>query len=152
MKNNSGGELMQKTFHRLFKVIDYKREYQQRSSGLNFLQLHTLENIYKEKATRTLEISKKLEISPSTLIGILDELERQQLITRERQEQDKRVVMVSVTSKGEGIIRKHSEEDEIFLINLLKRLDKDEQGQLVQLLDKMMDNIKAPEELFNTVL
>ena len=143
---------MQKTFHRLFKIVDFKREYQQKSSNLNFLQLHTLEEIHKEKATRTLEISKKLEISPSTLIGVLDELERQQLIIRERQALDKRVVMVSVTSKGEGIIRRHSEEDEMFLINLLKKLDEEEQDRLLELLDKMMGDIKAPEELFNSVL
>ncbi|HYE12698.1 MAG TPA: MarR family transcriptional regulator [Patescibacteria group bacterium] len=139
---------MQKIFHRFFKLIDFKREYQQKSSGLNFLQLHTLENIYKEKAMKTLEISKVLQISPSTLIGVLDELERQKLILRERQEKDKRVVMVTVTNNGEEVVKKHFEEDEKFLTNLLKELNEDEQKHLTILLDKITGNISEPDELF----
>jgi DNA-binding MarR family transcriptional regulator len=139
---------MQKIFHRFFKLIDFKREYQQKSSGLNFLQLHTLENIYKEKAMKTLEISKVLQISPSTLIGVLDELERQKLILRERQEKDKRVVMVTVTNNGEEVVKKHFEEDEKFLTNLLKELNEDEQKHLINLLDKITGRISEPDELF----
>jgi DNA-binding MarR family transcriptional regulator len=139
---------MQKTFHRLFNIIDYKREYQQKSSGLNFLQLHALEKIYKEKAMKTLEISKALEISPSTLIGVLDELEKQELISRERQEKDKRVVIVSVTDAGEEVVKKHFEEDEKFLVNLLKILNQDEQSKIKELLDKITGNIIEPDELF----
>ncbi|MDF2531195.1 MAG: transcriptional regulator, MarR family [Clostridia bacterium] len=139
---------MQKTFHTFFKLIDFKREYQQKSSGLNYLQLHSLEKIYKEKAMKTLEISKTLQISPSTLIGVLDELERQKLILRERQERDKRVVLVTVTNKGEEVVKKHFEEDEKFLTNLLKELGEDEQKHLIMLLDKITGNISEPEELF----
>ncbi|MDF2890488.1 MAG: transcriptional regulator, MarR family [Clostridia bacterium] len=139
---------MQKTFHTFFKLIDFKREYQQKSSGLNYLQLHSLEKIYKEKAMKTLEISKTLQISPSTLIGVLDELERQKLILRERQERDKRVVLVTVTNKGEEVVKKHFEEDEKFLTNLLKELDEDEQKHLIMLLDKITGNISELEELF----
>ena len=113
---------MQNTFHKLFKIIDFKREYQQKSSGLNYLQLHALEKIYEEKSMKTLEISKALDISPSTLIGVLDELEKQSLITRQRQQEDKRVVLVAATEKGEAIVKKHFEEDGLFLDNLLKKL------------------------------
>jgi DNA-binding MarR family transcriptional regulator len=139
---------MQKIFHRFFKLVDFKREYQQKSSGLNFLQLHTLEKIYKENAMKTLEISKELQISPSTLIGVLDELERQKLILRERQEKDKRVVMVTVTNKGEEVVKKHFEEDEKFLTNLLKGLNEDEQKHIIILLDKIIGNVSEPDELF----
>jgi DNA-binding MarR family transcriptional regulator len=141
---------MQHIFHRFFKLLDFKREYQQKSSGLNYLQLHSLEKIYKEKAMKTLEISKTLQISPSTLIGVLDELERQKLILRERQERDKRVVLVTVTNKGEEVVKKHFEEDEKFLTNLLKELDEDEQKHLIMLLDKITGNISEPDELFNS--
>lgn len=139
---------MQEIFHKLFKIIDFKKEYQLKSSGLNFLQLHTLEKIWKEKAMKTLEISKVLDISPSTLIGVLDELERQGLILRERQQEDKRVVLVTVTDKGDRIVKKHFEEDDVFLINLLKQLEEQEQKELVKLLDKMLCNITELEKLF----
>jgi DNA-binding MarR family transcriptional regulator len=139
---------MQKTFHKFLKIIDFKREYQQKSSGLNFLQLHTLEKVYKVQEIKTLDISKALEISPSTLIGVLDELEKQKLIKRERQSQDKRVVIVSVTDAGEEVVKKHFEEDEKFLVNLFKILNQDEQSKIKELLDKITENITEPDELF----
>jgi DNA-binding MarR family transcriptional regulator len=140
---------MQKTFHKLFKIIDFKKDYQQKSSGLNFMQLHTLEKIYKEKSMKTLEISKALNISPSTLIGILDELENQELIERQRQKEDKRVVLVTTTIKGEAIVKKHIEEDQLFLKNLLKNLNEEEKRNVKDLLDKMTEEITEFETLFN---
>jgi DNA-binding MarR family transcriptional regulator len=140
---------MQKTFHKLFKIIDFKKDYQQKSSGLNFMQLHTLEKIYKEKSMKTLEISKTLNISPSTLIGILDELENQELIERQRQKDDKRVVLVTTTIKGDGIVKKHIEEDQLFLENLLKNLNEEEKRNVKDLLDKMTEEITEFETLFN---
>lgn len=139
---------MQKTFHKLFQVIDYKKQYQQKSSGLNYLQLHTLEKIYKQKAMKTLEISKIMEISPSTLIGVLDELEKKNLITRERQKEDKRIVVVAPTELGEQIVENHFKEDKAFLENLLKSLNADEQTKLVELLEKMTSGIQDLDALF----
>lgn len=139
---------MQNVFHNLFKIFEFKKEYQLRSSNLNYLQLHALENIHEEGAVKTLDISKAMEISPSTLIGVLDELERQGLIRRERQEKDKRVVLVSVTKKGEAVVMRHYKEDELFLSNLLKPLDERELEQLKNLLKKITGSIGELDNLF----
>jgi DNA-binding MarR family transcriptional regulator len=139
---------MQKVFHKLFKIIDFKKEYQQKSSGLNYLQLHTLEKIYEERSMKTLDISKLLNISPSTLIGVLDELEKQELIVRQRQQDDKRVVLVTATLAGAAVVRKHFDEDRLFLDNLLKKLNEEEKKNLKSLLEKMTDEIVELEILF----
>lgn len=139
---------MQKTFHKLFKIIDFKKEYQQKSSGLNYLQMHALEKIYKEKSMKTLEISKALGISPSTLIGVLDELEKQELVIRQRQQEDKRVVLVAASTKGEALVKQHFEEDRLFLENLLKALSEEEKEKLKSLLEKMTAEIFELEALF----
>jgi DNA-binding MarR family transcriptional regulator len=130
-------------------MFEFKKEFQLKSSGLNYAQLHTLEKIYEDGAVKTLDISKALDISPSTLIGVLDELEKRGLIRRERQETDKRVVLVSVTKKGETVVKKHYQEDELFLFNLLKDLDESECRDLKQLLDKVTGSITELEQLFD---
>lgn len=140
---------MQNTFHKLFKIIDFKKEYQKKSSGLNYLQLHALEKIYEEKSMKTLEISKVMSISPSTLIGVLDELENQGFIARQRQQEDKRVVLVTATLAGEAVVKKHFDEDKLFLENLLKKLDDEEKKNIKSLLGKMTDEIVEFETLFN---
>jgi DNA-binding MarR family transcriptional regulator len=139
---------MQKAFHKLFKIIDFKKEYQQKSSGLNYLQLHTLEKVYEERSMKTLDISKLLNISPSTLIGVLDELEKKELIVRQRQQEDKRVVLVTVTLTGAAVVKKHYDEDKLFLDNLLKKLNEEEKKNLKSLFEKMTDDIVELETLF----
>lgn len=139
---------MQKAFHKLFKIIDFKKEYQQKSSGLNYLQLHVLEKIYEERSMKTLDISKLLNISPSTLIGVLDELEKQELIVRQRQQEDKRVVLVTATLTGAAVVKKHFDEDKLFLDNLLKTLNEEEKKNLKSLFEKMTDEIVELETLF----
>jgi DNA-binding MarR family transcriptional regulator len=139
---------MQKAFHKLFKIIDFKKEYQQKSSGLNYLQLHTLEKIYEERSMKTLDISKLLNISPSTLIGVLDELEKKELIVRQRQQEDKRVVLVTATLTGAAVVKRHFDEDKLFLDNLLKKLNEEEKKNLKSLFEKMTDDIVELETLF----
>lgn len=138
----------QKIFHRLLSLFEYKKEYQLKSSGLNYQELHVLERIFKEKESKTLDISKQMAISPSTLIGILDHLERDGLIRRERQQQDKRVVMVTSTEKGKEKVEMHIREDKLFLNNLLSFFSEDEKEQLMALLAKLTSSIEDPEKLF----
>lgn len=139
---------MQSVFHQLFRIVDFKKEYQQKSSGLSYVQLHALELIFERGPIKTLEISKTMNISPSTMIGVLDELEKQKLITRQRQLEDKRVVLVAATKKGNRIVENHFREDRNFVENLLRKLDDDEKSQLLYLIDKMTGDITEPEALF----
>ncbi len=138
----------QKVFHRLLSLFEFKKDYQLKSSGLNYQELHVLEKIFKQKESKTLDISKQMAISPSTLIGILDHLEKAGLIRRERQQQDKRVVMVTATEKGNEKVEMHMAEDRLFLQNLLSALSDEEKEQFTQLLDKLTGSIEDPKLLF----
>ncbi|MGE5629523.1 MAG: MarR family winged helix-turn-helix transcriptional regulator [Caulobacteraceae bacterium] len=135
-------------FHRLLGIFEFKKDYQLKSSGLNYVQLHTLEGICKEGELKTLDISRLLGISPSTLIGILDELEKKKLIKRERQKDDKRVVLVKASEEGRKKVQQHIEEDKAFLRNLTAALDEREEKLLSELLEKITGSIGRLEELF----
>ena len=51
----------------------------------------------KEKAMKITELSSKLNLSNSTVSGIIDRLEKQGMVERKRSEEDRRVVHVSVS-------------------------------------------------------
>ncbi|HYF81938.1 MAG TPA: MarR family transcriptional regulator [Clostridia bacterium] len=138
----------QKLFHRLLSIFEFKKSYQLRSSGLSYIQLHVLEKIYKEGEMKTLDISRQMDISPSTLIGMLDELESKNLIMRNRQKNDKRVVLVTATDKGKDQVLQHIREDELFLKNLTAGLDEKEEEQLEGLLQKVTGGINDLDDLF----
>ena len=135
-------------FHRLLSIFEFKKGYQLKSSGLNYIQLHVLERIYKEKEMKTLDISRQMDISPSTLIGVLDELESKELIKRDRQKDDKRVVLVTATGKGKQKVLQHIKEDEVFLRNLTACMDEKEAVQLAGLIQKVTGSANVLEDLF----
>ena len=138
----------QRLFHRFLSIFEFKKSFQLKSSGLNYLQLHVLEKVYKEEGLRTLDISRAMEISPSTLIGVLDELESKGLIMRDRQKDDKRVVVVTATEEGKHKVLQHIKEDEVFLRNLTSCLNEEESAQLSELLLKITSSTTELEELF----
>ena len=81
----------------------------------------------KEKKLKITELSAKLSLSNSTVSGIVDRLEKQGMVERERSEQDKRVVYVSISS---GFTEMHR--------NLHKRIEENIENTI---------NKGTPEEL-----
>lgn len=67
--------------------------------GINAPQGMVLRIIGKEKKIKVTELSSKLSLPNSTLSGILDRLEKQAMIIRERSQEDRRVVYVSISPK-----------------------------------------------------
>lgn len=55
--------------------------------------------LHKNKKMKVTELSKQLHLPNSTVSGIIDKLEEQDAVIRERSEDDKRVVYVSISPK-----------------------------------------------------
>lgn len=134
--------------HRLIEIFDYKAEYQAATSCLLPRDMFVLERIAVNPGTPTLTLSRKYHIPPATLIAVLDRLESQELILRERSTTDKRMVHVNLTAKGQLKVGQHMEEDSTFTKNLFAGLPPDEQQQIKQLLGKLLSSVEV-STLFN---
>jgi DNA-binding MarR family transcriptional regulator len=67
-------------------------------------QLVCLNAICQNGSLTTTHIAERVHLSPSTVVGILDRLERQELIQRARDTRDRRVVNVTATGKGRRLV------------------------------------------------
>jgi MarR family transcriptional regulator, organic hydroperoxide resistance regulator len=67
--------------------------------GITPPQGMTMGILCKQKKMKITELSSKLNLSNSTVSGIIDRLEKQGLVERERSEEDRRVVYVSICPK-----------------------------------------------------
>lgn len=52
------------------------------------------------------QLAASIHISASTMVGILDRLEAKELMTRERDQADRRRVFVTITRAGRAVVRK----------------------------------------------
>jgi DNA-binding MarR family transcriptional regulator len=73
--------------------------------GLTLSQYGLLEGLANRRAARVQELAETAGISASTATRILDALERRGIVRRTRSSQDRRAVAVSLTERGDDLLR-----------------------------------------------
>ena len=68
-------------------------------SGITLPQSIVIGTLIESGEMKITELSSKINLSNSTISGIIDRLEKQQLVVRTRSDEDRRAVYVSVTPK-----------------------------------------------------
>ncbi len=86
------------------------------------------------------EITDRLEVDRSQVVGFVDRLESQGLVTRARDAQDRRRVRVSLTPKGRRLERRLTTSARRSQDALLGALSPTEQTTLVGLLRRVLDS------------
>lgn len=133
---------------RLIALFDAKRHYHRGSSGLKTVPMRILERVTERGEIQTLDLAKAADLAPATLIGILDDLEARGHLMRTRSREDKRVVLVSLTPGGAGLVALRAAEERSFRSKLDAGLEEAERRELERLLEKMLDGIVDETALF----
>jgi DNA-binding MarR family transcriptional regulator len=90
------------------------------------------------------ELSDKIRAQNSTVTGIVDRMEREALVERKRSTEDRRVVHIQLTEKGEKLARSMKFEPfEIFRHAFDEALTPAELTTLLTLLDKLATWVKG---------
>ncbi len=106
-------------------------------------QLACLLAVREEGPLSSGKLAKKVYLSPSTLVGIVDRLEEKQLVTRKRDNKDRRQVQISITPKGEELIAAAPSLLQETLANALVELPELEQVSITMALEKLVDLMEA---------
>jgi DNA-binding MarR family transcriptional regulator len=134
-----------RSLRQIVRAIDlYSRELKARC-GLTVPQLVCLSAIAREKQITAVELALQVHLSPSTMVGILDRLEKANLIRRERDLQDRRQVNIAATEMGRKAVNKAPSPLQENLANGLRKLPQAEQAAMVQALDKIVELMEAHE-------
>ncbi|MBR6659014.1 MAG: MarR family transcriptional regulator [Paludibacteraceae bacterium] len=104
--------------------------------GLTYTQYIAMMVMWEYKSISVRDLGKRLFLDSGTLTPVLKTMEKAGWILRNRSEHDERVVMLTLTAKGEKL---HDEASEIptKMAGCLN-LDRDEAVQLYNLLHKLM--------------
>ena len=115
---------------RLFPVL-------QAEFGITASQLGVLEALAHLGPMRHCELAGKLLVSPSNLTTVLDNLERDGLVKRERDQADRRVSMTSLTPAGVDRLASFFPAHVARLVQAMSGLEPDEQAELGRLCRKL---------------
>ncbi len=92
------------------------------------------------------ELGHRICASAPTMTGVIDRLERQGLVARERDESDRRVVLIALTEAGRAAFRTLEEDAGEKITNLLSCLSHDERETFVRLIGRIVDALAAKSE------
>jgi len=130
---------------RIVRAIDLHSRRLVEQSGLTGPQLVTLREIARFGRVRPGSLAKAINLSHATVTGILDRLEQRGLITRTRDGEDRRSVIVEMAPKGETILKDAPSllQDQFHLE--LSRLEEWESTMILSTLQRIASMMEAEE-------
>jgi DNA-binding MarR family transcriptional regulator len=102
-------------------------------------QLVCLLTVVNEGPLNLSTLSKRVFLSASTVVGILDRLEEKGLITRQRDQKDRRLIKLQVTSKGADLVAQVPSPLPTALANSLQQLPELEQATIALSLERIVN-------------
>ena len=88
-------------------------------------------------------LSERIRAQNSTVTGIIDRMEREELVVRERSTSDRRVVFIRLTDKGRSVARDvHVEPLSVFR-TVLATLSREDTADLLRVLSKLGKRVRA---------
>ncbi|MCB0338653.1 MAG: MarR family transcriptional regulator [Bdellovibrionales bacterium] len=108
-------------------------------------QLVSLIEVVENGPMKASELAKRVFLSSSTVVGILDRLEEKQLVSRKRDEVDRRVVHVTATDIGRDLVKIAPSPLQDRFFTALQRLPDLEQVAIALSLERVVELMEAQD-------
>ncbi len=137
--------LLLKSIRRIVRASDLGSRSLQKTLGLTAPQLAVLTAIGTMGEISTTRIAENVDLSAATVVTVLDNLERDQMVTRHRSTDDRRIVYSRLTqADAEMLIRVHGPFGEGFSARFAE-LPTDRRQRMVSALTELADLLNAPD-------
>ena len=114
-----------------------------REIGLTGPQLTVLKLLDTLGDVSLSSLSERIRAQNSTVTGIIDRMEREGLVLRERSTSDRRVVYIRLTDKGRELARSVPVEPMEIFRTVLSTLSRDDTRDLLRVLGKLGKRVRA---------
>lgn len=130
----------------IVEVLDRDAKNALHRAGLSVSQAKVLSAIASERETRLTELARDLAMSKSTVSSCLETLERQDLITRTRQREDRRAYPVRLTERGRVVARRMRRAQDKALVQAANTLTPYQRKTLASALDALLETLERIEK------
>ncbi len=133
-------ETLNNALVKLFRdVMDIEQEaiITQEYKDITNNDMHVIQAIGVEEPKNMSTIAKELSVTVGTLTIAMNSLVKKGYVNRERGQEDRRVVYISLSEKGQRAYRHHEEFHRQMIDEVLKELEPQETEALVRALSKL---------------
>jgi DNA-binding MarR family transcriptional regulator len=121
---------------RITRAVDIHSDYMQRNFGLTGPQLTILRVIHRLQPVSAGELAKSANFNRGTLTGILDRLEANGFVSRNRYAPDRRSVILKLTAAGRRVLAEAPYLLRTRFLEELNRMTAPEQAALLNTLEQ----------------
>ena len=114
--------------------------------GINAMQARILVRLFEEGPQKASAIADKLQITAGAITGIADKLIDLQYLERERDVEDRRVVYLVLTEKGQQLVERLKVRRAAIMEMMFKGLSPDDVRELTRLFNQVIANMDAMRE------
>ncbi|MEQ8160238.1 MAG: MarR family transcriptional regulator [Smithellaceae bacterium] len=90
---------------RIFQILHEQSKQVEKNTGLTSPQLWAIKIINENKSINLSELAHRIYLHPTTVVGIVDRLEKHDLVRRTRSRSDRRMISIELTEKGESLVK-----------------------------------------------
>ncbi len=137
---------------RCIRATDRHSKALQNRYGLTTPQQLCLLNLGQEDSLSVSDLAKRVHLSPSTVVGIVDRLEKRGLLRRIRQSNDRRIVSVQMTEQGKALVDSAPPPIQEKLIEGLDILPQETQNTIVHSLETIVHLMGIEEQDASPIL
>jgi DNA-binding MarR family transcriptional regulator len=138
---------------RVFQVVNEQSKQVERETGLTGPQVWAIKVISSHGTLRVSELAARMYLHPTTVVGIIDRLEKRGLACRTRSLEDRRVVDVSLTEEGRSLVAHTPEVASNKITQGLESLSREELTIIYHGFDRLtqiLDATNLPPAFFGT--
>lgn len=106
--------------------------------NLTNAQGQVLQILHRRGTLSLVEISRAVDAKPSSMSGLIDRLVKADMVTRNRNEQDRRVIQIALSDKGKQIFSDIPFTQVQYYRTYLEKLSEEEFSQLSDNLQKLV--------------
>lgn len=102
--NRGDAAVVMKSIRRIVRAMDMRSKKVARDTGLTIPQIVVLQAVRELGEVTTAALSRHADLSPATVVTILDNLQNRDLVERRRSDVDRRIVHTALTETGARIL------------------------------------------------
>ncbi|MGN7471284.1 MarR family winged helix-turn-helix transcriptional regulator [Brevibacillus sp. SAFN-007a] len=111
--------------------------------GLTGAQFYILHQLEQRQRCTVGELADSMMVKPSAITAMIDRLDKHGYVSRDRDEEDRRVVYIRLLEAGKNILAQAKETRREALRQLFSHLTEDEWEQFVRLFEKLAVAVAA---------
>lgn len=130
-------ELLVELFHEIIEIEEKSIRKDKKYSKMTTNDMHVIEAIGLGGGKTMSTVARALNVTLGTLTISVNSLVKKGYVDRVRSEEDRRVVLVSLTREGVQAYKHHQKFHEEMIQSVIDHLEEDEQEVLQRALDKL---------------